>query len=355
MMTVLRIGLCLTLVFVLSACANEALKVYEESTYGPPLEVPPDLTVPSKDRGMEIPSLPDTADTNKTGRQGPAAYPKVAPQVEGVKVMRDGALSWLLIKGEPEQIWPWVRDFFLDEGFFLELEDPTMGIVETAWKQQRKVMPEDIKQIVVDDDEILKVFGVPLREKYRIRLERIGDGTTEIFLSHRGARLLRDDDDIVWQLQAADPELEAQMRKSLLMYLGMAQEKAEGMLATALRTKLTSIVTDADGNKILRVDQDFQRAWRRVGVALDHMKLMITDRDRSNGTYFVKTIEPVASDEDKGWFSNLFSGDAALGEYEVVLHDEGESVNILVRDKNKKLVKASIAEPILQQLSELLE
>ncbi len=354
-MTVLRIGFCLVLILLLSACANDAIKVYEESTYGPPLEVPPDLTAPARDRGLEIPVLPDTGGMEKTAQRQTVAGLKVAPDVAGVQVMHDGALSWFVIKGKPEQIWPWARDFFLDAGFFLEFEDPKLGIVETAWKQQRTTMPESTEQATVDD-EVLRVFGVPLREKYRIRLERTPDDATEIYLTHRGARLLRDDDTIVWDLQGSDAELEAEMRKRLLIYLGVAQDKAEGMLATALRTKLTSLVTDADGNKILRVDQDFQRAWRRVGVALDHMKLVITDRDRSNGTYFVETRDPVApSGEDKGWFSSLFSSEAQVRAYQIVLHDEGESVNVLIRDKDQKLIKADEAEPLLKQLSEQLE
>ncbi len=352
-MRAIRYALYSCLVLSLPACTNEAVKLYQESTYGPPLEVPPDLTRPATDRALDVPQLPATAGSQKAAPV--AASDKVAPDVPGIAVKHDGALTWLTIKGKPEQIWPWVRDFFLEAGFTLEIEDPSLGIVETGWKQQRTARPAGPDEVQVEDD-LLKVYGVPWREKYRIRLERGADDSTEIYLTHRGARLLRDDDSIIWDLQPADPELEAEQRKRLLIYLGVAQAKAEGMLATALRTKLTSIVSDADGNKLLRVDQDFQRAWRRVGLALDHMKMVITDRDRANGIYYVESRDPLRhSGQEQGWFSKLFSGGEEVRVYQIVLRDEGESVNVLIRDAEQKLIKGDEAEPLLQQLSTLLE
>jgi outer membrane protein assembly factor BamC len=55
------------------------------------------------------------------------------------------------------------------------------------------------------------------------------------------------------------------------------------------------------------VDETFDRAWRRVGLALDRSGFTVVDRDRSNGLYFVRYSDPDAdiSKRDQGWLSKL--------------------------------------------------
>ena len=58
----------------------------------------------------------------------------------------------------------------------------------------------------------------------------------------------------------------------------------------------------------LQVDDGFDRAWRRVGVALDRSGFTVEDRDRSQGTYFVRYIDPkFAGKEEPNVFSKLFN------------------------------------------------
>lgn len=340
----------------MAACTNQAKKVYEESTYGPPLEVPPDLTAPPVDKRLSIPAINASQAEVKAGLQTPATLPKVTLDTAGVEVQRDGAQRWLVIKGEPNQLWPWARDFFLDSGFFLDHEDAQLGVVETDWKQQRVEMPKDYTEVMLDE-ELLKVFAVPLREKYRIRLEAgVAAGSTEIYLTHRSAELLMDDDDIVWHLRGSDPEMEADMLKRLMIYLGVAQEKAGGLLAKATRRSGATIKEDEGGKLLLRVDQSFLRAWRRIGLALERLSYVIEDRDRGNGIYYVRRTNPLAGQqEEPGWFASLFSSEPELKAYEIVLKDEGESVDVLVRDEKKEPIVGQEARDLLEQLSQHLE
>jgi hypothetical protein len=54
-----------------------------------------------------------------------------------------------------------------------------------------------------------------------------------------------------------------------------------------------------------QVDEGFDRAWRRVGLALDRAGFTVEDRDRTQGIYFVRYINDAT--ETKGFFSKLFS------------------------------------------------
>jgi outer membrane protein assembly factor BamC len=86
----------------------------------------------------------------------------------------------------------------------------------------------------------------------------------------------------------------------------------------------------------LQVDDGFDRAWRRVGVALDRSGFTVEDRDRTQGVYFVRYIDPAfAGKEEPNFFAKLFSfgkKDDALGlaRYRVAVKAEGESSTVSV-------------------------
>ena len=59
---------------------------------------------------------------------------------------------------------------------------------------------------------------------------------------------------------------------------------------------------------MLSVNDQFDRAWRRIGLALDRVGFTVEDRDRSKGLYYVRYIDPqidVQSKKDEGWLSKL--------------------------------------------------
>ena len=59
------------------------------------------------------------------------------------------------------------------------------------------------------------------------------------------------------------------------------------------------IVKSSDGTEALQVNEPFDRAWRRVGLALDRVGFTVEDRDRQKGQYFVRYADTDASDMAK--------------------------------------------------------
>ncbi len=57
----------------------------------------------------------------------------------------------------------------------------------------------------------------------------------------------------------------------------------------------------------VEVDEGFDRAWRRVGLALDRVGFTVEDRDRVQGIYFVRYVDPDAAEQKEGFFKRLFS------------------------------------------------
>lgn len=339
---------------VAGGCSNPTKRAYEDSTYGRPLEVPPDLTLPSFHEGLEVAASSKPAATPQRVETAPLT---VLPDQANLTVARDGAQRWLVMNGEPAQVWPWVRAFWMKRGFALRLEDPATGVMETEWADQKVSLPPDLSKLTSQD----KTFVVPTREKYRVRFER-GDkpGTTEVYVTHRGVELSQQDGMLAWQLRAANPDLEAESLKQLMVFLGVEQEKAGGKLAAATEiVRRATLGTDSQGLNNVHIDEDFARVWRRVELALDRLDYSIEDRDRSRGEFFViaqNTLEDLSEGKKKSWLSRLFSSnDDKKREFRVVLKDEGAATNIYVRDRAGEKLDNALADPVLKQLQARLQ
>jgi outer membrane protein assembly factor BamC len=55
-------------------------------------------------------------------------------------------------------------------------------------------------------------------------------------------------------------------------------------------------------NGAVVVDDAFDRAWRRTGLALDRSGLVVVDRNRASGTYFVRPAKSETEKVDEGGF-----------------------------------------------------
>src|SRR5690606_16320680 len=65
-----------------------------------------------------------------------------------------------------------------------------------------------------------------------------------------------------------------------------------------------------EGIAALRLNEPFDQAWRRVGVALDSAGFSMEDRDRSAGDYYVRYLDTDTGEkiEQPNFFSRMFGG-----------------------------------------------
>ena len=59
----------------------------------------------------------------------------VLPEIDGARIESSGGERWLAVAAEPEAVWPGIRDFWIDQGFTLETEEPAVGVMETNWAE----------------------------------------------------------------------------------------------------------------------------------------------------------------------------------------------------------------------------
>src|SRR5665811_2342153 len=103
----------------------------------------------------------------------------------------------------------------------------------------------------------------------------------------------KEKDRTVWQPRPADPELEAEFLRRLMVKLGVSQEQSKALIAAGGADKNSPRVTaSANGQPMVQIDDGFDRAWRLVGLSLDRTGFTVEDRDRGRGLYFVRYVEP---------------------------------------------------------------
>ena len=302
-----------TLTAVLGGCSTatdmlEGKRIdYKSAGQLPTLEIPPDLTTPTRDNRYVVPETGKSSATLSDYQQDRQQQAKmgnlnagVLPKIDKMRVERAGSQRWLVIAEPPEKVWPLVRDFWQENGFLLSVSLPEAGVMETDWAENRAKIPQDWLRSALGK-LIDQIYSTAERDKFRTRLERNDEGGTEIYISHRGMiEVDKSGSSTVWQPRPADPELEAEFLRRLMIRLGSQEDKAKQMVATAAQPPARAAVQAGIGGfESLEVFEPFDRAWRRVGLALDRVGFTVEDRDRQKGQYFVRYADTDAADMEK--------------------------------------------------------
>jgi outer membrane protein assembly factor BamC len=350
----------LSLSLVLSACSVlDSDKIdYKSAAKATALEVPPDLTQLARESRYLVPGATVTASSQAVTQPSQAVTTAVAV-LGDVRIERAGNQRWLVVGRPADALWRPVNDFWKENGFVFTLEQANLGIMETDWAENRAKIPQDFIRNALG--KVLdSLYSSGERDKFRTRLERNPNGGTDIFISHRGMVETYTDaskTNTVWQPRAADPELETEFLRRLMVKLGATQEQAKTALVTAPVTKSSRVAT-VNGQTVLELDADFDRAWRRVGLSLDRTNFTIEDRDRSKGLYFVRYVEPSADKGEPGFFSKLFSpskADAALLKLRIAIVSQGAASTVSVQNATGAADNSPNAQRILKVIAEDLQ
>jgi outer membrane protein assembly factor BamC len=387
MKQVIRRILALALAAALAGCAGWGAKStdYRSTQVRPaqPLEVPPELSAPTMDDRYAIPDPRAQTTYSAYSQRAPvaaaatpalAAAPNVLPRFDTIRMERAGDQRWLVVKGDPDKVWPVVREFWVDAGYPLTREQPEIGIMETEWHEDRAKIPDDIVRRTVGR-VLPNLWSTARRDKFRTRLEKGAEpGTTEIFVSNRAVEEVYTgaaQDATKWQPIPADRELEAEMLARMQVKLGTGDTKAAAAARIAAGTRATAQPVAQSRNAVLEnagagplvVNDSFDRAWRRVGLALDRVGFTVEDRDRSKGLFFVRYIDPEADLQEgqkERWIDKLKfwrpSPKPPQPQYRIHVSDAGASMSqVQVQNMQGAPEASSTGRKILGLLYEQLK
>jgi outer membrane protein assembly factor BamC len=369
------------LIGVLAGCSGNILpesKKIEYKSAGklPPLEIPPDLTQQSRDERYTVPDVSTSKgsatysaySSERSGQARTTTAQDLLPQVDKARIERSGTQRWLVVGGSPDKLWPVVKEFWQELGFLVNVEIPEAGIMETDWAENRAKLPQDFIRGTLGK-VFDSLYSTAERDKFRTRLEKSAEtGMMEIYVSHRGMYEVYTNEgktETRWQPRPADPELEAEMLGRLMVRLGVEESRAKTMMAGDQRQDRAKLSRATDGAGALLLEEPFDRAWRRVGLALDRVGFTVEDRDRSQGLYFVRYVDPDVDgkkkDEDKGFISKLMfwkgsGGDKpSQAQYRIHVKTAGEATTVQVLTREGGVDKSDTSKRILGLLYDQLK
>ncbi len=331
---------------------------------GPSLEVPPDLTQLTRETRYVVPGTAVSANAFQVG-QNTQALPVAALAVGDVRIERSGSQRWLVVNRPADKLYGPIRDFWLESGFLLALDQENLGIMETDFAENRAKLPQDfIRETLGKVFESLYSTGE--RDKFRTRLERNATGGTEIFVSHRGLVEVvvggstgknTTGDGTVWQPVPPNPELEAEFLRRMMVKLGVTQEQSKALVASGVPAS-TSKVDTVNGVPVVQIQEGFDRAWRRVGLTLDRTGFTVEDRDRAQGTYFVRYVDVTSDRKEPGILSKIFSAAAPAVppiKYRITLKSQGDATTVSVLNAQGAAESSVNAQRIVKVIADDLK
>jgi outer membrane protein assembly factor BamC len=384
-----------------------------------PLEVPPDLTQIQRDsRYLPQSGVIAASDLSKTGGTAapastgaapaaavaaaptaPAAVAPITPEVSlvaagNLHIEHQGERRWLSTTDAPELVLPKVREYWLAQGFTIKVDEPKTGLIETDWAQNKTKLPGGvISNLFASVVNSLGDSG--LRDRYRTRLDRRADGGTEISITHFGASeelVGAQKSDTQWVPRPSDPGLEAQQLSQMMLALaGVANKNVAGETQeTAVATPAAPVAggkpaipsatigtpstvgTGPNGamrahlitgqaGATLQVDDNFDRSWRRIGLALDHGGFTVEDRDRAQGLYYVRYVDAQEAAKDEpgflskvmGWFGK--EGPSPVNKYRIAIKAPGDIATVTVLNDQGQPDNSDNARHIVSLLVEELK
>jgi outer membrane protein assembly factor BamC len=366
---------------------SQTIDYQNARTRSTPLEVPPDLSQLPRDERFTVPERPQTVTASATAASrpgGPAGAPgaataaMVAPTATVARIERAGNQRWLAVNMPPDKAWPILLEFWPSVGLAVEKSDPATGVMETVWAENKAKVNQDLIRRSLGRI-FSSVYETGEQDKYRARIERTATDTSEIFISHRGMIEVftsSQQDRTAWQPRPPDPGLEAEMLQRLLAKFdgtasrpaasakapAAAGAPAAGAAATvAAAPEAAWIIKGADGrSERLVIDDAFDRAWRRVGLALDRGGFTVEDRDRAKGTYFVRYLDPdyeAKAKDEQGFLTKILGKEKPVPapQYRVQVSASGQAgTQVQVFDKDGKPERSAAGDRILALLSDQL-
>jgi len=342
----------------------------------PSLVVPPDLVQPTADTRYTVPGAmgrgsATASEYDRARSSTPASESSKAllPKVDKVRIERAGTQRWLVAQVPAKDAWLTVKDFWQELGFIINVELPEAGVMETEWAENRAKVPEGGMRKFLGRAMDM-VYSTADRDKFRSRIEQGSEpGTVEIYISHRGMREVYEGTQsggdegkgrTMWQPRNPDPELEAEMLRRLMVRLGTEEKIATARLAEKAAAPMATLVRPGDGSGNLVLPELFDRAWRRVGLALDRIGFVVEDRDRAGGVYFVRYADPEAGVAKKGFLDKVAfwrsdDNKVLAQKYRVRVLTQGDTTSVTVLNEQGEVLRNETAMRILTLLLEQLK
>ncbi|QYD67470.1 outer membrane protein assembly factor BamC [Paraburkholderia edwinii] len=331
---------------------------YKDTPTAPPLAVPNDLTAAQIDQRYEAPpvgtALGSAPQRAKTEAGNLTEGVPTAQDPLGMHIERDGDRRWLVVDGRtPDQLWPQLQEFWTENGFSLKTNAPSTGIMTTDWAENRANIPDDWFRRTVGR-VIDFAYSSGTRDSFRTLVSRDASGATDISITHSSMEEVltgMDKTSSKWVEQPRDPALEAAFLSKLMQKFGLTDAQSKQLITDARPAAASAKLA---GETTLDLPESFDRAWLRVGLALDRTNFTVDNRDREKGIYYVRYADSLQEVKREGLLGKIFTSDPKKSkspEYLVNVRPTSDTMTqVAVVDSNGQIDTSSDAQRIVSLL-----
>lgn len=304
------------LILCLAACSNMNQAQYPT---GAPRSTA-DLAVPP---GLSAPELSSGAHPLLVTQ--PITEEYTLNQIKDMQIVQGGSERYLMIKGNTlNQIWPMLQAYLKQAGLSIKYQNKAIGLIQTDWTTKNNVVKE--KDIRAFFDWIGWGSMYSLQSQFAFRLNLWQNETdTEIFVTvyqmnevYPGcAKYLNQNIHVaastnqapIWMPMPPNPKLELEFLMKFMAFAGQKpQSQPVEPQLVASPASVTSHAATLQGSTLL-INDSFDRAWWRIGLALERVGLGITDKNRSTGEYYVYPLQSQVDNPDPGFIDRWFGND----------------------------------------------
>ena len=240
-----------------------------------------------------------------------------------VQLRRLGELMWIYIETLPSTSWPISKSYWETSNYDVIASNPDIGEIKVDFNQTTYFV---------------------------MKIEHgIKEASTEIFLN----LVDKENQEIISNIDLVQSELE-----NLVNYFAESVDSFSGTSLAAQNLnelKKANIFTE-DGQTVIELSLNFDRAWSSVTRAIQSAEIVTNDKNRNDGIFYVSY-----SSEDEGGFlsflglgnnsdrdSNAFNEEA---QFEVTIVEKNNKTYVQARSKNGKIDEA---EELLSKINESL-
>ena len=333
---------------------------YLEARATAPMQVPANVEGETKRLDPLLPVPSQIASLGKVS--GEFEVPRPLPlQTRGEErefsLQRSGESRWIVAQRVPAEVWPLARQFFEDNGFRIAQERVQVGEFTTAW-QRIDALSAAMAGLLGS-----RVSGASgdTQTRVQVRVEPgVQRNTSEIFVSSV-ERPAGSNADVPFS-ETGNPALDAVVLDELLASMARnAQKGGSVSLAAARSYDAPSRVTmgqDGNGNPLLTLEADFDRAWSGVGRALEMADVRVDDLNRSLGLYYVNLSERAQiNEQEPGLLGKLFGGsdskeavEARAERYQIRLTPAADAVQVSVEKDLNTVAPEDVSRRILTMI-----
>jgi len=240
-----------------------------------------------------------------------------------VQLRRLGDLMWVYVETLPSTSWPIISSYWETSKYKIISKKPNIGVIEIEFDQNSTL---------------------------EMKIEHgIKESSTEIFLN----QVDKSNNEYI-----SNPEFIQSKLEDVVSYFAESISKFSGtsLAAQNLNDLKKSKIFLENGQTVIELSLNFNRAWSSVTKAMNESNIILNDKDRSNGIFYVSHND---NENDRGIFSflnrsansnkNNFSSNES--DFEIKITQKNNKTYVRAYAKNGKIEDA---EKLISLINESL-